>query len=340
MVRKSLILAALVAVASPLTAQEEWVWTSDRPDGTAPLGVFGTETLDAGQITVEYQWIQRNYQGVWRDKDSLSLAVTLSQYEVAPISLADIRHSVEVAFGVFDDLTVRARGEFAFMEREQLGQTGEYRINTVTGLGDIYADLTYNVIRSGPWRLDVTAGAVAPIGKSRTYVQNPVTGVDEVTPYDMRPGAGSIGVYGGASGQIQNEFGSVGGQFKFRTYLYDNSPGFTVGDRYEANGWAAYRINEMFSVSGGVRWEKWGRIDGADELLIGLEMEDPMNDGLFLSGIRASMPLGLNFVAPEGSVISGHRISFETVYPLHHDYDGAQIGLDWGINLGYQVPFF
>ena len=339
MVRKGLILAALVAVASPLAAQEEWVWTSDRPDGVAPLGVFGAQTLDAGQISVEYQWIQRNYQGVWRDKDSLSLAVTLSQYEIAPISLADIRHSVEVAFGVFDDLTIRARGEFAFMEREQLGQSGAYQINTVTGLGDIYADVTYNLIRSGAWRLDVHGGGVVPIGKSRTYAPNEV-GDTVATTYDMRPGAGSIGVYGGATAQVQNEFGSVGGQFKFRSFLYDNSPGYTVGDRLEANGWAAYRINDMFSVSAGVRWEKWGRIDGADDELVGLEMQDPMNDGLFLSGIRASMPLGLNFVGPEGSIISGHRISFETMYPLHHDYDGAQIGLDWGINLGYEVPFF
>ena len=42
---------------------------------------------------------------------------------------------------------------------------------------------------------------------------------------------------------------------------------------------------------------------------------------------------------PEGSRLAGHRISFETVYALHHDYEGPQLGLDWGINLGWVAPF-
>jgi hypothetical protein len=68
-------------------------------------------------------------------------------------------------------------------------------------------------------------------------------------------------------------------------------------------------------------------------------MRDPMNDGIFMGGIRASMPLGLNIILPEGSRVAGHRLSFETLYALHHDYDGPQIGLDWGLDIGYTVPF-
>lgn len=87
-----------------------------------------------------------------------------------------------------------------------------------------------------------------------------------------------------------------------------------------------------------MRWEKWGNIDGADEFLGAIPMRDPMNDAVFLSGRRASMPIGLSFVMPEGTQLAGHRIGFEALYALHHDYDGPQIGLDWGINVGYTVP--
>ena len=41
MVRKILIVAAILTVASPLAAQEEYVWTSTRPDCHAPTGVTG-----------------------------------------------------------------------------------------------------------------------------------------------------------------------------------------------------------------------------------------------------------------------------------------------------------
>jgi hypothetical protein len=340
MVRKSLIVAALVAFSSPLAAQEEWVWSADRPDGAAPAGVLGVRTLETGELHLEYRWVQNNYQGVWFGKDSLDLSTTLQLFEVAPLSLSDIRHTAQVSYGVSDNLTLRARGEFAFIEREQLRDDGTYYITSTSALGDVYADLTYNVIRSGPYRLDVNAGAIIPLGKSTTYAVSPYSQpAEEATPYDMRPGAGSFGIYGSVSADAQNEFGSVGAQFKMRTYVNENSRDFTLGDRYEANGWAAYVLNEHFSISAGVRWEKWARIDGSDPFLGSVPMRDPMNDGLFLGGIRASMPLGLNFVGPMGSVIAGHRVSFETVYALHHDYEGPQIGLDWGLILGYSVPF-
>ena len=148
------------------------------------------------------------------------------------------------------------------MERTQLRDDGVFYIMTANALGDVQVDGTYSLLRQGPYRLDVNAGVLIPIGKSATYAVSafsmPGT---EVTPYDMRPGAGSFGIVGGLSMDAQNEVGSIGAQFKVRTYLDENSRGFTLGDRYEANGWAAYKFNESFSVSAGARWEKWGNID-------------------------------------------------------------------------------
>lgn len=339
MVRKSLIVAALLAVSSPLAAQEQWVWSSNRPDGAAPLGVMASRTLAMGEIQVEYQWIQRNFRGVWFGKDSLDLTTTLALYEVAPLSMRDKRHSVAVAFGVTSDLTLRARGEFALLEREQLRGDGTYYITGANALGDAFADLTYNVLRRGPYRLDANVGVSIPVGEIATTAVTPYSmPAEEVQPYDMRAGTGSFGVSGSLNFDMQNEVASVGAQFKVLTYVNENSRGYTVGDHYQANGWAAYNFNPYVGVSAGARWEKWGNIDGGDTFLNGISMRDPMNDPLFLGGIRASMPLGINFILPSGP-LAGHRLAFESVYALHHDYQGPQIGLDWGINIGYTAPF-
>lgn len=340
MVRKSLMMAALVAVASPLGAQDEWTWTADRPDAAGPPSVTGLRTLAAGEVELTYQWVQRNYQGVWFGKDSLELATTLQLYEVAPLHLSDRRQLVQAGYGVTDELTIRARGEFALMERESLRDNGTFFIMSANALGDLEVDATYNILRQGPYRMDVMAGAVIPIGKSRTYAESPYSTPDEEpTPYDMRPGAGSFGIFGGASFDAQNEFGSVGAQFRMRTFLDENSRGFTLGDRYQADGWAAYNISNSLAIRAGARWEKWGNIDGADDYLAMIRMRDPMNDAVFLSGLRASMPVGLTLVMPASTRLAGHRLDFETVYALHHDYDGPQLGLDWGLNVGYTVPF-
>jgi len=196
------------------------------------------------------------------------------------------------------------------------------------------------VIRSGNYRVDVNGGVLIPIGKAATYAETPFsTPNKEATPYDMRPGSGSFGVTGAVAADVQNEVGSIGAQFKMRSYIDENSRGFTLGDRYEGNVWVAYVLNEHLSLSAGARWEKWGNIDGADRDLALTSMRDPMHDPVFLGGIRTSMPLGVNWIMPAGSPLAGHRVQLESIYTLHHDYDGPQIGMDWGLNLGYTVAF-
>lgn len=340
MVRKSLIVAALVAVASPLAAQEdfEYQWTSNRPDAHAPLGVTADRTLDLGQIELTYRFTQMNSRGVWFVTDSLPLATTLQLYQVAPLTLSDQTHTVMGAYGVTEDLTVLATAEFHVYEREQLTSGGIYYITGAEELGDVTATAIYEVYQGGPFRMNVSLGGVIPVGKTRTWAQTPFSGGgEEALPYDMRPGNGTFAVLPGITGSIQNDHGSLGAQFKGRINVGTGPTDFTWGDRYEANGWAAYRFNDVISVSAGVRWQIWGNIEGADPNLD--PTRDPGTDPVFLAGQRADMPIGINFVMPEGSPLAGHRLFIESVYALHHDYEGPQLGLDWGINLGWRMSF-
>ena len=68
-------------------------------------------------------------------------------------------------------------------------------------------------------------------------------------------------------------------------------------------------------------------------------LRDPGNDGFFLEGERVDIPVGLNLYLPEGTRLGGHRLSIEAILPAHHDYTGPQLGLDWGLVVGYQVSF-
>lgn len=336
MVRSSLIVAALLAVSSPLAAQDEYVWTSDRPDGHAPLGVDGTRTLDVGAIELTYKFSQMNSRGVWFANDSLPLAQTLQLYQVAPLTLSEQTHSIMGAYGVTEDLTVTASAEFSVYEREQLTQGGVFYITGAEEIGDITANAIYEVYRGGPFIMNASLGAILPVGKSRTWAVTPFSGGgEEALPYDMRPGGGTFAFMPGLSGQVQNEFGSIGAQFTGRINVGTGTTDFTLGDSYLANGWAAYRVNDMISLSAGIRWQIWGNIEGADPTLD--PSRDPAHDPVFLAGQRADMPLGINFVIPGDGPLAGHRLSAETVYALHHDYEGPQLGLDWGINVGYRM---
>ena len=111
--------------------------------------------------------------------------------------------------------------------------------------------------------------------------------------------------------------------------------GYRLGNRFKANFWAAYNLNENLSVSAGARFENWGNLVGADT---GLDPAgDPHNAGNFLAGQRAMLPIGVNFVMPEGSQFAGHRLSLEAVYTLHHNYESPQLGYDWGLHFGWSM---
>lgn len=341
MVRRSLFVAALLAVATPLAAQQEeeqYMWSAARPDAEAPIGVFGARTLSMGEMQVSYQFTQMNSMGVWTANDSLPLVTALQLYPVAPLTHSQQTHKATFSWGLTDRLTLIGTAEFSFLEREQITNTGVLFITRVEELGDITASALYEVHHEGPYRMNVSFGTVLPVGKSRTYAVTPFSGgAEEALPYDMRPGGGAFAIMPGIAGQVQNEVGSVGATFRARIHLGEGVTDFTPGDRYEANGWAAYRFNDALSLSGGLRWQMWGRLEGADPQLD--VTRDPGQDPVIglAGGQRLDMPIGINFLMPEGSPVAGHRLYAEAVYALHHDYEGLRLGLDWGINLGWSA---
>lgn len=357
MVRRSLIVAAaLFVVSSPLAAQDEFQWTSNRPDGDAPLGVTDARAIDMGTFEITYRFTQMNSRGVWFVKDSLPLATTLQLYSDAPLTMTKQTHTVIGAYGVSDRLTITGQASFGVYERDHLTSGGVYYTTSAQALGDIVGTAIYEVYRGGPYRLDFSVGANIPIGKARTWGCTPVSDPvgqcqgdnppEEPLPYDMRPGIGTFSIIPGISGQVQNEFGSLGAQFKGHINVGSKTlsgvgggtdGSITWGNRYEANGWASYRFNDVISASAGIRWQIWDNIDGSDPALD--PTRDPADDPVFLSGQQADMPVGVNFVIPGSSPLAGQRLYVEAVYSLHKDFEGPQMGLDWGINLGWKAAF-
>lgn len=345
MLRRSLIAAAaLLAVGSPLTAQtargdsEQHTWTADRPDANGILGVFGARTLATGEIQLTYNYSQENYRGVYFGTDSLALATVLQLYDNAPISRSDIVHQVRVGYGLNDRVTLVARAGWAVLERETTTANSLIRVG-VNEPTDVEVGALVDVYAVGPYRMLAQLGAVIP-----TFLGNTTYGAVTPTttgplPHDMRTSGGSFGFVGGLAGSVQNEVGSLGAQFRFRVNITENgagSMGYIPGDQYEANGWAGYNISDNVSILAGVRWQNWDNVDGMDDRLDA--GQDPHNVGGMLAGQRVILPVGVNLLMPEGSLLGGHTLSFEAMYSMHHDYEGPQLGMDWGVNVGYVLP--
>jgi len=337
MVRKNLLLALLLATAMPLSAQEDAVWSSRRPDGHAPLGVSGGHLLDQGQLEVGYRFTKLNSRGIWLGNDSLTFDQTLELYPVAPLTLENLTHEASLAYAPTGALTMTAVLSFSQRRREQFSETDGFYVTDIAELGDLEVSALYRVFDQNAYRAHVQLGAVVPVGSSDVVAPTPSSGGDVPLPYDMRPGAGTFALRPGLTAAVQNGVGTVGAQVTGLLYLGTNSEGYSPGDRIDLNGWAAYKANDFFSFSGRVHYQAWRGIEGADTRLN--PAQDPGNESYFLKGERVDLPVGVNFTMPEGSRFAGHRISLEWIFPVHQEYDAPQLGADWGMHVGWQVVF-
>jgi len=338
MVRKNLLVALLAATATPLAAQQDVMWSSQRPDARAPLGVTGGQTLTAGAFEIGYRFNKMNSRGVWFENDSLTLDETLEFYSVAPLTLENLTHELTLSYGVADDFTLMAKASFSQRSREQYTSGGVFYVTDVDELGDLEVSGLYNVFDQGGYRAHVQLGAVVPIGNADVTAETPFSSpAEEALPYDMRPGSGTFALLPGFTVAAQNEFGTVGAQLNGVLHVGTNSEDYAPGDRLSATGWASYKATDYISVSGRVEYQAWRGIDGADVRLD--TSRDPGNNAYFLKGERVDMPVGVNLYMPEGSRFEGHRISLEWVFPVHQEYDGPQLGADWGLYVGWQVVF-
>ncbi len=338
MVRKILIVTTLLTVASPLAAQEEFVWTSKRPDGHAPIGMTGARTLEGGAVEFSYRFSQLNSKGVWVANDSLPLDTTLDFYEQAPLTLANQTHNFSVSYGATEELTFIAGVDYSSRQREQLTTGGVFYVTESQFLGDVTVSGLYNFLNLGAYKAHVQMGATVPTGSIAIFAETPFSTPNiERMPYDMRPGAGTFSLLPGMTVQAQNEVASVGAQINGMIPVGTNDRDYSLGNSFNASAWAAYMFNEYISLSARVKWRNWGGIEGGDPDLD--PDRDPGNDGFFLEGERIDLPIGVNFYLPEGSRFEGHRLSVEAIFPISHEYEGPQFGLDWGVVIGWQVVF-
>ncbi len=331
--RPLLLTAAALLAAAPIAAQD-YVWATDRPDAVAPAGIVGDRTLPAGTFELRYSFTNSSFDGVQFGNQMVAPISVLDFYDTTPFQRRDRTHRLVAAFAAGEGMTLLIDANWVDRNRDIADE--EFFITTnASGLGDITAELLGSIYDQNGVKVLLSGGVELPVG-STSERGNLLVLQDQMLPYEMQPGSGSISVVPGATAQIQNEWATVGTQLKARLRVNDNDRDYRLGDMVEAKFWAGYKLNRFFAVTSGVRATSWGSIGGVpDDVDIG---RDPGEDPVFAGGKRVDIPLGLNVFMPEGS-LTGHRMSLEFSWPVHQDYDNFRVAADWGFSVGWQKIF-
>ena len=346
MVRKIagfLTLLVASALIQPLGAQtsQPHQWTPDRPDAKAPVSITEDRILPAGAFQIGARYIFSDMSGQAFGTDSLTVNQVLGLFDVAPSEMVTQGFALNLLWGATDRITLTATGTFAQKTMDHLakldGQSNAFLFyqTKASGIQDIKVNALYDVLSKGDIRFHVHGGVSLPMGAIDTDDVTPFSDPRATQlPYPQQLGSGTFDLMPGFTFNMQNTTASLGVQGRATIRLGENDRGWTLGNLYEGDMWAGLKTSHWLSVSLGARYSSWGNVEGFD---VDLDPnESPAHNTLTQAGWRVDLPVGLNFVMPEGQ-FEGHRVGLEFLLPIHQDLEGPQLKHSWSIVLGWSM---
>jgi len=334
------ILLVLILVP-PLSGQVPKVvqWSVDRPDSHAPISLTNDRTLEGGQIEFGVRFVNDRFQGQGVGTDSLAVAQVLTLFDVSPTVMTTRGAGLDLMLGITDQLTLSASGNFVQKKVDYLGGIdGEpnlllYYQTEALGPQDVRVSALYNVLDREGIRVHLHGGVSIPIAPIDSQDEVPGTVGESQLPYQQQLGSGTFDVLPGVTASVQNEVASLGFQWSAEIRMGENDRQWALGDFYKTAIWAGYKATDWVSASVAMQYSRWGNVEGFD---MGLDpFENPANNTLAQAGTRVELPVGVNFIMPDGR-FSGHRVGIEFLFPVHQDLDGPQLMKDWSLVVGWQ----
>ncbi|MFN0054023.1 MAG: transporter [Planctomycetales bacterium] len=308
----------------------------DRPDGLAPIGVYGDHTLEAGQFLVSYRYNSTTLDGLRDGTDNQSANSVLQDFPIVPLRGSSQRQTALLEYAPTDDLTLLALLPFWDIGLNQVTNTGSTIISSNSDPGDLILQALYVVWRGDRQQVHLNLGLQFPTGVQESE-RFPPTPDSPDKSYPLRMTSGTYDFMPGATYRGQNDDWTWGvqgiGTIRFGINNFD----YKLGNRLELTGWLSRRLSDRLSLSGRIDGNLWANIFGADPRLN--QALVPTNRPDYQGGRRIDLLLGMNLHIPGGNWVQGQYVSVEAGLPVYQSLFGPQLKTEWLINAGYNLRF-
>jgi len=316
-----------------VTSSKVPLWTWDRPDGHAPIGVMGDHTHNEAEVMVGYRYMYMHMDGLRDGAKTISSDAIRQAFMVSPIWMTMEMHMPSIMYAPNDNVTFASM--FPYVRKKMSHKMRNGRTFTIEagGFGDIQLSVLYKIFDQDIHRVHFNGGISLPTG-SVSENDATLTNGSSKLPYPMQLGSGTFDLLPGITYLAQTEDLSWGVQAKaiIRTGG-ENSQEYRFGNRALATTWTSYRFFNWLSSSLRYNWEIWGNVEGEDPSLNKnmVPTADPDNQG----GNRMDVLMGLN-IYPSGKVLKGLRLFVEYGVPLYQNLRGPQMEVDHILTGGCQ----
>ena len=343
-------------LASTLTLAHE---NGPLPDSHAPMGVMGDHTHHAGEWMLSYRFMNMTMDGNKQGNTNVSpdqIATTVdnpfaanpmqpSTLRVVPVEMTTQMHMFGLMYAPTDRMTLMLMANHIRKEMDHItfqGGAGTTRLGTFTtesqGWGDTKVSALIRMFDQNNHHIHLNAGISLPTGSvdERDEVLTPMNTRPTLRmPYAMQLGSGTYDLEPGVTYSGRDGHLSWGGQYSAVIRLGKNDEEYTLGDKHSVTAWGAYRVLPWMSTSLRLTARTEADINGQDPQIVApVQTADPDNYG----GDFVDLAIGANLVGQTGA-IRGQRLGAELSIPVHQDYNGVQMQMDWMLTIAYQYSW-
>ncbi len=334
-------LIAMLCVATSLTfAQEKKEnnkWSSNRPDGHAPIAVMADHVHHKGEFMFSYRYMTMDMRQLRQGNNDATNADAHANYMVAPQDMIMNMHMLGMMYAPSDKITLMIMGHYLENDMTlQMRNGNQFNTNT-SGLGDVMLSALYSLFNKNKHAMHAQIGINIPTGSIEKKNVLPVSMGNAVQlPYPMQLGTGSIGAKLGLTYLGQCDKLSWGHQLTGMININDNDQDYKFGNRYSFNNWIAAKAGDNLSVSVRLQVLLIDQIEGTSTLLnpMMVTTADTANSG----GTFFNSGFGLNYIIKNGH-LKGLRFAGEISTPLYQDVNGIQLKQNYNLTFGLQYAF-
>lgn len=313
----------------------------------APIGVMGDHLHGEGEFMLSY----RNSSMLMKGSKDGSSSVTPQElvtptgsggrynYMVAPTRMLMNMHMFGAMYGLSDDTTLMAMGNYTQKKMDHVTRMGGQFTTEVQGFGDTKLTALQSIYNErdddgNGTRAHITAGLSLPTGSIKQQDVTPM-GFTRL-PYPMQLGSGTYDPILGLTVVNQDDTNSFGAQINTLNRVGKNDLGYRLGSEYTLTTWAQHNLSNNVALGLRLEGKKWGDIEGADRSLNPnmIQTADPDNWG----GQRVDLGFSVDLHNGSG-ILSGQHLTAEYMMPVYEDFNGPQMSVNHRFIIGWQWAF-
>lgn len=318
--------------------QETNLWTSNRPDGHAPISVMGDHTHHKNEWMFSYRYMNMLMEGLQDDGEEISESRVFENYMVAPKQMNMQMHMLGLMYAPSDKITLMAM--FNYLRNDMDLTMRMMSMDTPfstrsSGFSDVKIAGLFQFFNKNQQVLHGKLGFSLPTGSIDEKDETAMSEGNEVLlPYPMQLGSGSFQTEIGVTYLWQKTKFSGGIQLNGLINLHENKETYQTGDQYLFTSWLAYRTTDFLSLSGRIKAISTEKIKGQHPDLMPMMVTTAHTENS--GGILVGYSLGANFYVKN---LKGLRLGAEIQLPLYQHFNGIQLQQQRSFTIGTQYSF-